>query len=140
MWAILTSKLGLAGIALLLVAGVFGVQRLEIATRDHTIAAMKATQVAAKADVATHEAKAAQISTSAGTQLQATHTAISAHYAPLIARVKTDVSDQDDHDCRVPDGWSRLWLAGEAGADPGLSAAADLRHQSPAAEAGHAPR
>jgi hypothetical protein len=38
MWAILTSKLGLAGIALTLILGTIGIQRLMIHNRDQTIA------------------------------------------------------------------------------------------------------
>jgi len=121
---ILTSRLGLAGIALALLLTAFGIQAARLHHADGQIAAMKAAQVAARADIATHEAAASAISSQARADLRRMQASSAAHLVGLTKRIPFDVPPEADRDCVVPTGFVSLWNAGATGLDPGFPGAA----------------
>lgn len=112
MWAVLTSKLGLAGIACALVLGVIGVQTLRLSHAKSEIASMVAAQTVARADVARHEAQGVAISSEASRGLSVAQAGVVVKFKRLAAKVpEVDTADVD-RDCRVPDSWVTLWNQG----------------------------
>ena len=121
--AFATSPIGkkLIGIALvaLMIAGLLG--EIYHAGSKHQAVKYEAAQKVAQADVAAHEAKASEISSGAQAGLSEAKAAVTARFIPLTKRIPLDVSDQADHDCRVPVGFVSLWNAATASPDPGVS-------------------
>ncbi len=117
MLAILTSKIGLAGIALALVLGVFGIQAVRLSHAKSEITAMKAQEKAAEAAEKVREANAAAISQTASAGIVAAQEKTRTVTRTLVQKVKVYVPQAADARCVVPDGFVSLWNAAIGGAD-----------------------
>lgn len=112
MLAILTSKLGLAGIALVLVLSVFGIQAARLAHANAEITSMKNAQKLAKADVRNHEAKASKISSEASGELEKAKASVQIRYRTLVQRIPQEIPEEADRDCVVSPAWISIWNEG----------------------------
>jgi hypothetical protein len=108
MLAILTSKLGLAGIAIALVLGIIGVQTLRLAGAKHELAVLKAADAKIAADVKAHEATAATISQAAQTQVATERVRVQTVTRTLVQKVPVYVPAAADTECVVPVGFVQL--------------------------------
>lgn len=105
----------LTAIVCALVAAVIGVQTLRLAVAQHEIAGMKAQEKAAQVAYQAQVAQASAISSQASTAFSAATAAIPAAFAPLKARIATDVTPKADASCGVlPDSFVSLWNAASA--------------------------
>jgi len=115
MLAILTSKLGLAGIALALVVAVIGIQTIRLDHAKGDLARLKASDAAAlkaaQADVTAHNVKSAAISEKVSSDLSKERTAIEVRYRTLVKRVPVEVG-QGALNCSPPASWVAIWNAG----------------------------
>lgn len=136
--SLLLSRGGLITMAVLAVVALFGVQEIRLKGAQHSLEKIEAAQKLAKADVATHEATAQAVTQTVKADLATEKVRVETVTRTLIKRIPADVPDQADRDCSVPVGWSRLWLAGAAGSDPGFPVPAG-GSEKPAAGAPHAP-
>lgn len=115
MWAILTSKWGLAGLALALMIGVFSAQALRLSHAKHDLAEIRAAQETAKADIARRETFAKQISDKARADLSADHTHIVTVTKTLVQKVPVYVDAKADAACTVGTGFVSVFNAAARG-------------------------
>lgn len=98
----------LLGVAVLAVlGGLYGLGEHKGASKVK--AADAKVQLAAKADVATHEATAAAISVEAQSSLQKVQRTTAVRFKTLVQRVPQVDTAEVDADCRVPKGWVDLY-------------------------------
>lgn len=106
--SLITSKLGLAGIALALVLGMFEIQALRLHGAQAEITSMKAAQKAAEADVQAHEASASVISTTASQTTAAERVRVQTVTRTLVQKVHDYVPPAADSRCIVYSGFVQL--------------------------------
>lgn len=136
--AAIFARLGLAGSVAVALVLMLGVQTFRLHLADNKLDAIATAQKLAKADLAKHEATAQAVTQTAKADLATERVRVETVTRTLIQKVPQYVTDEADRDCSVPVGWSRLWLAGAAGSDPGFPIPAG-GSEKPTSPAPHAP-
>src|ERR1017187_7914633 len=94
-----------------LVASIIGVQTLRLALANHEITTLKAQDAAQQAAYVAETAKAATISSQASASFQTATAAIPLTFAPIKARIATNVPPKADALCAIDPDFIGLWDA-----------------------------
>jgi hypothetical protein len=108
MWALVTSRLGLMGIAAALIAAVILTQTFRLSHAKHELADLRAADARAAQEVKAHEKAAAAISQKAQAQVATERVRVQTVTRTLIQKVPVYVPAAADDRCVVPVGFVQL--------------------------------